>query len=322
MSEHSWKELLRQNFTHWEKLADFIELNQEQRLEILKKANFPLNIPLRLAQKVEKANLQDPILKQFLPIQQELESHAGFVKDPVEDQLFRIESKLLKKYAGRALLVCTSACAMNCRFCFRQNFDYEVEVKGYEKELNIIANDKTISEVILSGGDPLSLSDRVLGSLLSSLNDMSHVKRIRFHTRFPIGIPERIDEGFLKLIKDLQKQVWFVIHSNHPRELDSDVIHRLSGLRKAGTILLCQSVLLKGVNDDVDTLKELFLTLVDNGISPYYLHQLDRVSGVGHFEVPEEKGQQLVKELMTLLPGYAVPKYVREIAGQPNKTLI
>lgn len=320
MTELTWKELLRQNFTNWEQLADFLELTEEQRGQILHKSHFPLNLPLRLAKKIEKKNLHDPILRQFLPLALEKENKLGFVEDPVGDMCARIESKLLKKYSGRALLVCTSACAMHCRFCFRQNFDYEVNEKGFQSELEAIAKDTSLYEVILSGGDPLSLPDRVLESLLMSLQAIPHIKRIRFHTRFPIGIPERIDDGFLKLVRNCNKQIWFVIHCNHPRELDADVIAKMTALRKEGVILLCQSVLLKDVNDDSVTLKELCLTLVDHGITPYYLHQLDRVKGTSHFEVPIEKGKQLITELMRVLPGYAVPKYVQEIAGEPSKT--
>ena len=186
--------------------------------------------------------------------------------------------------------------------------------------MDYIRHDPSIREVILSGGDPLSLPNRVLGRLLEQLSEIDHVKNIRFHTRYPIGIPERIDEDFIAMLEKLSQQIWFVIHCNHPRELDNEIFGRLTRLRKIGVIVLNQAVLLKGVNDSVDVLKELCETLTDHGILPYYLHQLDRVQGAQHFEVSEDVGHLLMEELRKVLPGYAVPKYVREIAGEKSKT--
>nr|WP_249274183.1 KamA family radical SAM protein [Parachlamydia sp. AcF125] len=312
--------IFRQNFTQWKTLADFLELDQPLREQILKHPSFPLNLPRRLAEKIKKNTLDDPILKQFLPTLSEQIPLAGFVLDPVEDRQFAKAPKLLHKYHGRALIVCTSACVMNCRFCFRQNFDYEVQEKGFQKELELIAADESLQEIILSGGDPLSLSDRVIGHLLDELSRLKHVKRVRFHTRFPIGIPERIDENFLKLFESRPYVTWFVLHTNHPHELDDQIFYHLHLLQQKGVILLTQSVLLKGINDCSNVLRELFTLLVNRGIIPYYLHQLDRVQGGGHFEVSEETGKKLIQEIAKYLPGYAVPKYVREIAGEPHKT--
>jgi EF-P beta-lysylation protein EpmB len=317
-----WKQILRRNMTQWEKLADFLELDQEQQKKILTYSKFPLNLPVRLAEKIVKGTLGDPILKQFLPTKDENQVQADYVLDPVGDTACRSEPKLLHKYEGRVLLVCTSACAMHCRYCFRQNFDYEVKDNSFAKELARITSDGSIHEVILSGGDPLSLSERVLKKLLEELSIIPHVKRIRFHTRFPIGIPERIDDEFVAMIESLRQQVWFVFHINHVNELDDDIIIAFRKLQKIGCVLLNQAVLLKGVNDDVETLATLCETLVNVGVLPYYLHQLDRVQGAGHFEVREEQGKYLVEELTKRLPGYAVPKYVREIAGMPSKTLL
>lgn len=318
-----WRQIQRTNFTHWEKLADFLELNSVQRKEILQKSRFVLNLPLRLAQKIEKGNLEDPILKQFLPTLKEQTISPNFISDPVGDQTFRKGgSRFLSKYEGRVLLITTGACAMHCRYCFRQNFDYEKGDRSFQEELQEIRADPSIKEVILSGGDPLSLSDQHLKTLIFSLKEISHVKRIRFHSRFPLGIPERIDEGFLSLIEQVSQQVWFVIHCNHPKELDMDIFSHLKKLQKLGVILLNQSVLLRGVNDDLETLKILSETLVDHGIFPYYLHQLDRVQGAAHFEVAKEKGMELIEGLRKCLSGYAVPHYVQEIAGEMSKTPI
>lgn len=244
----------------------------------------------------------------------------AYVNDPTEDSSFCKSSKLLQKYQNRALLICTSACAMHCRYCFRQNFDYDQQGADFDKEIDIISQDSSLHEIILSGGDPLSLSNEILADLFQKLSKIPHISRIRIHTRFPIGIPERIDPPFLKILENSSKMVWFTIHSNHARELDDEVLASLARIRKLGVVLMNQSVLLQGVNDDIQTLKDLCEKLVDNGIIPYYLHQLDRVAGSSHFEVPIEKGKWLISELRKQLSGYAIPMYVAEIAGEHSKT--
>lgn len=315
-----WKKILRKNFTNIDRLAKFLELDSEQSALLLKNPKFCLNIPFRLAAKMKKRTLDDPLIRQFIPLTEETSIETGFATDPVGDCRSKRTAKLLHKYNGRALILTTSACAMHCRYCFRQNYSYDVIEKTFEEELRIISNDTTIREILLSGGDPLSLSDTILESLLLKLDSIDHIRRIRFHTRFPIGIPERIDASFLTLIRKLAKQVWFVVHVNHPIELDSEVLARLKSLQQAGCTILNQAVLLKGVNDDFNVLKDLCELLADNGIVPYYLHQLDKVTGSGHFEAEETKGKMLIEELAKALPGYAVPKYVKEIAGEPCKT--
>jgi EF-P beta-lysylation protein EpmB len=319
----SWRQIQLQNFTSWDKLAIFLKWPEKDKEKILKKAIFPLNLPLRLAQKAETNSLQDPILKQFLPSLEEQTSPANFSLDPVQDKNFqKANSKLLHKYKGRALLITTSACVMNCRFCFRKNFAYEELGKDFSEELEIIRKDSSLKEIILSGGDPLSLSDASLEKLLQDLDRIPHIQRIRFHSRFPIGIPERIDDAFLNILSSMQKQVVFVLHVNHPKELDNDIYQAMKRLQKIGIPILSQSVLLQGVNNSVEILQELFENLSDHGIIPYYLHQLDRVQGAAHFEVPEEEGKQLMKELSTRVSGYALPRYVKEEAGKPSKTSI
>lgn len=317
-----WRQIQKENFTNWERLAMFLEMDQENRLQVLPLSQFPLNVPRRLAEKMEKNNLDDPIFRQFVPLQAEDRKVAGFCIDPVGDGNARKTSKLLHKYEGRALIVCTSSCAMHCRFCFRQNFPYETQKKMFEDELQAIAQDSSLEEIILSGGDPLSLSDLTLEDLLCDLSSIAHVKKIRFHTRFPIGIPERIDDSFLRVLSSAQGQVIFIIHVNHPKELDKAVLASLKNIQKLGIPVLNQAVLLQGINDDFLTLKSLFQTLTNHGILPYYLHQLDRVQGIAHFEVDEEVGMTLIEQLRTCLPGYAIPQYVREIAGMPSKSLV
>lgn len=314
-----WRKILKTNITKLEQLADLLEWSEEQRAKILRRPNFPLLVPLRLAKKMAKGTLEDPLVKQFVPMEEELEEHPLFVADPVCDALFQTEGKLLQKYEGRVLLVCTSACAMHCRYCFRQNYPYD-SGNDFAKELSLIEQDPSIHEVILSGGDPLSLSNEKLAYILHRLSKMDHIKRIRFHTRFLIGIPERIDEQFLELLAALEKQVIIVIHCNHKRELDQDIFDKIRALQKIGCVMLNQAVLLKGVNDNVATLTELGEELANHGVFFYYLHQLDQVKGAVHFSVSENEGRYLLKEMTKKLPGYAVPKYVREIAGEPSKT--
>ena len=315
-----WRKIQRENFTSLEKLCAYLELNSTQISQLTESKNFPLNLPSRLAAKIEKGTFNDPIFKQFVPIHEENNLSACFVKDPVGDCHVSQSAKYLKKYASRVLLMPTGACAMHCRYCFRQNYPYAPFQSGLSPELAWIDQDPSIKEVILSGGDPLSLSNDSLQEILISICAVSHVERIRFHTRFPIGIPERIDETFLSQLEACTKQIWFIIHCNHPRELDLDVLAALKKIQKLGIPVLNQSVLLKGVNDSVDTLQALCEKLTANGIIPYYLHQLDRVERAAHFEVSQTEGRGLVAELNKRLSGYAVPKYVQEISGEPSKT--
>lgn len=209
---------------------------------------------------------------------------------------------------------------MHCRFCFRKNFAYETQDKTFSEELALIRSDKSLEEIILSGGDPLSLSDDVLSTLLNNLAEIDHIKRVRFHSRFIMGIPERVDERFLALLKAFPKQIWFVNHANHINEFDADVWRALKAIQMLGIPVLNQAVLLHGVNDSLEALEKLFKALIDNGIMPYYLHQLDEVQGSSHFKVAPDTGRQLIEALTKVLPGFGVPKYVQEIPNKPSKT--
>ncbi len=313
-----WRTVQKQNFTNATQLAEFLQLDPSS---LLAKPKFPLNIPRRLALKMKKGCLEDPIFKQFVPSNNETIGRASDCLDPVSDQDFKLSERLLKKYPRRALLMPTSSCAMHCRYCFRQNYPYEKSHGSFEKELRLLKEDPSIYEVILSGGDPLSLSDRVLGDLISGLEAIPHLKLLRFHTRFPIGIPERIDQSFLELLENCRMQVVFIIHCNHPRELDEDVLRALKEVQKLGIPVLNQAVLLKGINDSPETLEALFEKLVFHGIMPYYLHQLDRVSGSSHFEVDQKEGKALISALRERMPGYAVPYHVKEIPHRNCKTI-
>jgi len=314
-----WRKIQKNNFTHLESLLDFLEIAQESRFHFAQHPNFVLNLPRRLASKIKKNDLNDPLLKQFIPQTLEQLPDGGLL-DPVYDTKFCKTGTLLQKYARRALLVTTQACAMHCRYCFRKNFDYAPS--NFEKELEHIQSDTNLEEIILSGGDPLSLSDARLFELLEKLDAIPHLQRIRFHTRFLIGIPERIHEAFIYKLSTLKKQLIFVIHINHLNELDEDIVEVCQKLQKIGIPILTQTVLLKGVNNTVEDLGNLFKGLVNRGIMPYYLHQFDPVAGAMHFEVPLEQGLDLMTELQNQLPGYAIPKYVQEIPDRGSKTLL
>lgn len=283
---------------------------------------FPLLVPRGFLARMERGNPADPLLRQVLPLADELLEHPGYTADPVGDRAAERAPGLLHKYHGRALLVATGACAIHCRYCFRREFPYS-EVPhapaAWEPALAEIARDGSLAEVILSGGDPLMLVDRHLQRLTGRLESIAHVRRLRLHTRLPIVLPERVDEQLLEWIAATRLNVVVVVHANHPNELSREVGAALARLRGAGVMLLNQAVLLRGVNDDVDVLVELSERLQAFGVMPYYLHQLDRVTGTAHFEVEDSQGRQIVRSLRERLPGYLVPRYVREIAGEPYK---
>lgn len=319
MSAPLWRQVQKQNFKDVDQLCDFLEMDNSLREKLVKRSAFSLNLPKRLALKIQKNTLDDPILRQFVAFNEESFINPSFKEDPVNDEAFRKKGRLLHKYQGRALLVTTGACAMHCRYCFRKNFEYG-GMPSFEEELKILKEDSSISEIILSGGDPLSLSNENLKKLIAELESIDHLKRLRFHTRFPIGIPERIDDEFLELLKNTRFQVWFVIHCNHFLELDDDVLASLKKIMMLGVPVLNQAVLLKDVNDNFECLKTLFETLTNHGILPYYLHQLDPVQGAMHFEVSIQEGLKLIERLKGHLPGYGVPKYVQEIPFASSKT--
>ncbi|EAQ79096.1 EF-P beta-lysylation protein EpmB [Blastopirellula marina] len=288
-------------------------------------SDFPLFVPREFAAKMTLGDPHDPLLVQVLPVLRELDSPQGFTVDPVGDDQAVLTPGLLQKYAGRALLVTTGACAVHCRYCFRRHFPYaEVPsgVAAWSDAIAALAADPSIQEVLLSGGDPLTLADATLAQLAQQLAAIPHLRRIRVHTRLPIMIPQRINDQLLSWLVGTRLTPIVVIHANHPRELDLPVVAAIDRLNQAGVMVLNQAVLLAGVNDDVDVLAELSERLIDQRVTPYYLHQLDRVKGAAHFEVPRERGVDLIRQLRARLPGYAVPRYVEEIAGQPNKTII
>ncbi len=301
-----------------------LELDPTVALAALQGAReFPLRVPRSFVAKMRRGDPQDPLLLQVLPLPAEAEVVEGYVADPVGDLDSRAAHGLLHKYAGRALLIATGACAVHCRYCFRRHFPYADEsalTGGWDSVLRHLRSTTDISELILSGGDPLSLNDRRLAQLTDGLADIPSVRRLRIHTRYPVVLPERIDADFLAWLRSVPLQKVIVLHVNHPREIDATTREVCLQLRDAGATLLNQSVLLAGINADVDTLAELSEALFDCGVLPYYLHVLDRVQGTAHFDSPERAALELHRELAARLPGYLVPKLVREIAGEPAKT--
>jgi EF-P beta-lysylation protein EpmB len=322
MKRASWRQIQKESFSKISEIAEFLELDDSNLEKLLEKPSFRFLLPKRIAEKIPKNSLTCPLAKQFLPLKEELIKTQGFIPDPTCDASFQKERKILHKYNGRLLLITTGACAMHCRFCFRQNFSYPETTSIFEKEFDYIKNDTSLHEVILSGGDPLSLSDESLENILRHLDAIKHVQIIRFHTRFPVGIPERISPSFLEILAKSKKQIIFIIHANHANEFDDEIFEALKSLRLIGVQTLLQTVLLKGINDDLLSLKDLFLKVSSNGIFPYYLHQLDQVEGTTHFYIPIEKGIFLIDELRKILPGYAVPRYVQEIPHAPYKTML
>ena len=287
--------------------------------------DFPVLAPLGYIARMRPGDPLDPLLRQVLPLDAELAVAQGFTSDPVGDLAAQRAVGLLHKYHGRALMITTGVCAVHCRFCFRRQYPYEDSPSigaRWPAAVAQIAGDPSLEEVILSGGDPLTLGDSPLAELAAMLAAVPHVRRLRIHTRLPIVIPQRVTDELVAWLRGTRLTPIMVVHANHARELAPDVEAALGRLADAGIPVLNQAVLLRGVNDDADTLVELSQRLLDCRVLPYYLHQLDRVAGAAHFETPVEVGQRLIAEMTARLPGYAVPRYVREVPGALAKLRI
>jgi L-lysine 2,3-aminomutase len=287
--------------------------------------SFPVMVPQSYLRRMKVGDLDDPLLRQVLPLDDEMRIVPGFNNDAVDDASFRAAPGLLKKYEGRALLIATGSCAVHCRYCFRRHYPYDDEphrLDDWQPAMQAIAEDESISEVLLSGGDPLMLTDQRLDSLLCQLESIKHVERVRIHTRLPIVLPNRMTRFLIDRLLESRLTPIIVVHANHANEIAKDCREALRNLVRSGLTVLNQAVLLKGVNDTVASLVDLSESLINLGAIPYYLHQLDRVAGTAHFEVPTERGIELVKEMRKRLPGYAVPRYVSEIPNQPHKVVI
>ena len=305
-------------------LCRFLELPEEY-IEPAQAAarQFPLFAPRGFVARMRPGDPADPLLRQVLPLGEELVEVPGFVSDPVDDDAATRTPGLLQKYHGRALLIATGTCAIHCRYCFRRHFPYDETPRSlaqWEPAFDEIASDPSLREVILSGGDPLTLVDATLAAMIDRLSAIPHLRRLRIHTRLPIVIPERVTNGLVDMLRETRLTSVVVLHANHANELDSQVADAVAKLAGAGVMLLNQAVLLAGVNDSTSAQVNLCERLVELRVTPYYLHQLDRVAGAAQFEVPVADGLQIIEELRARLPGYAVPRYVQEVPGAFSKT--
>lgn len=323
----SWQQQLRNTLTTADQLLHKLNLTPEEvGYSAQASADFSLKVPLAFVNRMRPGNPKDPLLLQVLAGAQELQKTPGYNADPVgEVGSSNPQRGIIHKYHGRALLIVSGGCAVNCRYCFRRHFPYgdnQNSRKQWREALHYISSDSSIEEVILSGGDPLVATDGQLGELIAEIGSIGHVRRLRIHTRLPIVIPDRITDTLLSAICHPQLQTIMVVHCNHPNEIDQSVRIAMSALKGRDITLLNQSVLLAGVNDDADTLIALSDTLFSAGALPYYLHLLDKVQGAAHFDVPEERAALLVGEMASRLPGYLVPKLAREVAGAGSKYVV
>ncbi|HET7656347.1 MAG TPA: EF-P beta-lysylation protein EpmB [Luteimonas sp.] len=318
-----WKRLWREAVRDPRELLGLLGLDHlAEGLSAEAAAQFPLRVPRGFVARMRHGDPADPLLRQVLPVLDEERVVPGFVLDAVGDGAARAGHGVIRKYQGRALLVATGSCATNCRYCFRRHFPYAGETAAagqWREAVATIAADRSLHEVILSGGDPLSLATPKLAELTDALAGIAHVRRLRIHSRLPVVLPERVDAGLLAWLRALPWPVAMVVHANHGNEFDAAVDAAMARLRDAGAIVLNQAVLLRGVNDSVDALATLCERGYQAGVLPYYLHQLDRVAGTAHFEVPDPRARALHRALAARLPGYLVPRLVREIPGDPGK---
>ena len=314
-----WRKEFADSITDPAELLEILALDPSWLADAKRAAShFPLRVPRCFVARMAKGDVDDPLLKQVLPLRLELEEKPGYGLDPVGDLPAKQARGVLQKYTGRVLLIASGACAVNCRYCFRREFPYPVNVSAsgaWEKAVALIAADSSINEVILSGGDPLTLGNTHLRTLTDQLERIDHVRSLRIHSRLPVVLPSRIDSGFLRWLEDSKLQSVLVIHANHANEFDQAVLEACHRLRDSGTAVFNQSVLLKGVNDSPTVLVALSQIAFSAGVIPYYLHMLDRIRGASHFEVTERRAIEIMTSVSEQLPGYLVPKLVREEEG-------
>ena len=322
----TWKQLLAEAIRDPAELCRILGLPEAFASEARASAGgFPLLVPRGFVARMQPGDPHDPLLRQVLPLAAELQNPPGYGPDPLSEQGKMAAPALVQKYSHRALLLAAAGCAVNCRYCFRRSFPYGeagVSQAGLAAAVEAIAADAQLEEVILSGGDPLLLDDDRVAQLVAQLEAIPHVMRLRIHSRLPVVLPERVTERLVAILAGSRLQPVVVLHANHAAELDTSVAAACSRLAAGGVMLFNQAVLLAGVNDAPQTLVDLSLRLVACRVTPYYLHLLDRVNGASHFEVDEANALALHAALKKRLPGYAVPRLVREIPGEPSKTWI
>jgi EF-P beta-lysylation protein EpmB len=322
MSASPWTQQWQESFKQVDDLLNYLDLSHKDRVVLGQVDAFPLRVPRAFADRMEKGNPDDPLLKQILPLSQELEAVPGFTTDPLAEEKANPLPGLLHKYHGRVLLTLSGACAVHCRYCFRRHFPYKENnpgTKGWETIFEYLTNHSEVTEVILSGGDPLSVDDSMLENFIQRLEVVSSVKYLRIHTRLPVVIPARITEKLLEILKATRFRVTMVLHSNHANEWDASLELPMKQLKASGVTLLNQAVLLRGVNDALHSQLNLSYRLFDYGILPYYLHLLDKVSGAAHFDVNKADAISLMHGMINVLPGYLVPKLVYEAPHRGSK---
>lgn len=323
-SREDWLIQLADVITDPDELLRLLKIDTDENLIAggAAKRLFPLRVPRAFAARMQPGNPHDPLLRQVLTSQEEFIAAPGFSTDPLEEQSSVVPG-LLHKYRNRALLLVKGGCAVNCRYCFRRHFPYadnQGNKRNWQGALDYIAVHPELDEIIFSGGDPLMAKDHELDWLLSQLEAIPHIKRLRIHSRLPIVIPARITDTLSARFARSSLQILLVNHINHAQEIGDDFRHAMAQLRQANVTLLNQSVLLRGVNDNAQTLADLSNALFDAGVMPYYLHVLDKVQGAAHFMVSDDEARMIMRELLTLVSGYMVPKLAREIGGEPSKT--
>jgi len=318
-----WQDELADLIKDPRELFELLELDLNLLPEAtLAHADFALRVPRAFVRRMRKGDPNDPLLMQVLPLGEELDTSPGYQHDPVGDLDANPVPGLIHKYHGRVLLVAAGNCAINCRYCFRRHFPYQDNQpnrKQWQAAVDYIAADSSINEVIYSGGDPLALANKQLRWLTETISEIPHVQRLRVHTRLPVVAPSRIDDECLEWLSQHRLQTVVVLHINHAQEIDDEVRFSLQRLQQAGITLLNQTVLLRGVNNNIEALCALSEALFQAGVLPYYLHLLDKVAGAKHFDVPADQAKQLRELMLNRLPGYLVPKFVQEIAGKPSK---
>lgn len=323
---NQWRQDLANALRDPKILLEHLNLQAYDLLSEAAAQDFPFRVPWHYANLMKKGDPHDPLLRQVLPISAEMDAApAHYVRDPLAETQFVQQPSLIQKYEGRVLIVTTGACAIHCRYCFRRHFPYgehRLTEDHWQKILAAAREDASISEVILSGGDPLALNTEVLSEWTQALIHIPHIRRLRIHTRLPVVLPQRIDDALLAWLSELPLSVVIVVHANHPQEIAPEFTHAMRELRNAKVTLLNQAVLLHQVNDDLATLSALSEALLDSGVLPYYLHALDPVLGSQHFEVKNDQAAILIQQLTETLPGYLVPKLVREVPGALSKVAI
>jgi EF-P beta-lysylation protein EpmB len=320
-TDRDWKTIAAESIRKLDDLLEYCGIDRSHA-EVRSTGQFPLRVTRYFASLIEKGNPRDPLLLQVLPVANELRLADGYSRDAVDDQSYMPVPGLIHKYHGRVLLTMTGACAVHCRYCFRRHFPYAEASADYkldERVMDYLSRHVDVSEVILSGGDPLMLSDRRLAELVDNLNRIPHIDTLRIHSRLMSVLPERINEGLLEVLRGFNGQLVLVTHINHPNEISAANQAAFSRLAQQGYPLFNQSVLLKGVNDNVQVLADLSRKLFESRVVPYYLHQLDKVQGAAHFEVPPEDSRKLYDELRGRLPGYLLPALVVDIPGENSK---